>query len=110
MQRTLPLLLALSGLLLAACGQGGRELAPTAPGLDTPAAPANPQTPTPPRAEGGLRAGAAAVDASWHFGASAGQFAATGAGIDNARGFDPYVHSIRTVSYTHLTLPTKRIV
>ena len=97
MQRTLPLLLALSGLLLAACGQGGRELAPTAPGLDTPAAPANPQTPTPPRAEGGLRAGAAAVDASWHFGASAGQFAATGAGIDNARGFDPYVHSIRKV-------------
>lgn len=43
------------------------------------------------------RAGAAVVDASWHFGASAGQFSATGIGINNGRGFDPYAHAVRKV-------------
>lgn len=43
------------------------------------------------------RAGAAVVDASWHFGASAGQFAETGHGINEGRGYDPYSHSTRKV-------------
>ena len=39
------------------------------------------------------RAGAAVIEASWHLGASAGQFSATGAGIAGGRGYDPYQHS-----------------
>ncbi|HEX4872648.1 MAG TPA: hypothetical protein VFV27_10065 [Nevskiaceae bacterium] len=43
------------------------------------------------------RAGVAAVDASWHLGASAGQFSATGAGIARNAGFDPFGHATRKV-------------
>jgi uncharacterized protein YjdB/predicted transcriptional regulator with HTH domain len=43
------------------------------------------------------RAGVAIADASWHLGASAGQFAETGVGIARDAGFDPYVHSVRKV-------------
>ncbi|MGB1557111.1 MAG: hypothetical protein ACPHCJ_04945 [Oceanococcaceae bacterium] len=91
-----PMPILLCALLLTACGQGGRELGSVGAVRATPA-PSQPGEPTPPRDGGGLRAGVAVVDASWHFGASAGQFAASGAGIDNGRGFDPYVHSVRKV-------------
>ncbi len=57
--------------------------------------------PTPPpsqsRQESSARAGVAVVDASWHFGASAGQFSGTGVGIAEGRGFDPYTHAVRKV-------------
>lgn len=43
------------------------------------------------------RAGVAVVDASWHLGASAGQFSDTGVGIAREAGFDPYMHSVRKV-------------
>lgn len=43
------------------------------------------------------RAGVASRDASWHLGASAGQFANSGAGIARDAGFDPYGHSTRKV-------------
>nr|MBV6630850.1 hypothetical protein [Oceanococcus sp. HetDA_MAG_MS8] len=78
---------------LLACGQGGRD------GLSSrdAATPSQPHADGASRAEDGFLAGVASVDASWHLGASAGQFAATGVGIDNARGFDPYMHSIRKV-------------
>ena len=44
-----------------------------------------------------VRAGAAVVDASWHVGASAGQYASDGTfGVDPAAGtYDPTVHSYR---------------
>lgn len=54
-------------------------------------------SPVTPAGDGVARAGAAVMDASWHMGPSAGQFAATGAGIDGGRGFDPYLHSTRKV-------------
>lgn len=50
-----------------------------------------------PTGDGTARAGAAVVDATWHFGASAGQFSATGAGIADGRGYDPYNHATRKV-------------
>jgi glycerophosphoryl diester phosphodiesterase len=46
---------------------------------------------------GQARAGVAIKDASWHLGASAGQFSATGVGIARDRGYDPYGHSVRKV-------------
>lgn len=43
-----------------------------------------------------VRAGATAVDASWHVGASAGQYASDGSFVDPAAGnYDPTVHSYR---------------
>lgn len=79
----------LLALLLMSC-QGGRE-------IESP----NPVIPVSDGQIGDDRslakAGVAVVDASWHFGASAGQFAATGTGIDEGRGFDPYTHSTRKV-------------
>ncbi|HEY0974572.1 MAG TPA: Ig-like domain-containing protein, partial [Solimonas sp.] len=48
-------------------------------------------------ATGVARAGVAQRDASWHLGASAGQFAATGVGVARTSGFDPYMHSVRKV-------------
>lgn len=53
--------------------------------------------PGPGTGDGQARAGVAVKDASWHLGASAGQFAATGVGIASDRGFDPYGHSTRKV-------------
>jgi glycerophosphoryl diester phosphodiesterase len=50
-----------------------------------------------PAGGGTARAGVAVKDASWHLGASAGQFSATGVGIAADRGFDPYGHSVRKV-------------
>ena len=50
-----------------------------------------------PTGDGTAKAGAAVVDATWHFGASAGQFSATGAGIADGRGYDPYNHATRKV-------------
>ena len=47
-----------------------------------------------PAAGGAVRAGAAAVDASWHVGASAGQYAETGSFV-GAHGVDPNTHSYR---------------
>ena len=47
-----------------------------------------------PAAGGPVRAGAAAVDASWHVGASAGQYAETGSFV-GAHGVDPTTHSYR---------------
>jgi hypothetical protein len=45
---------------------------------------------------GTVRAGAAAVDASWHVGASAGQYASDGSFVDHESGtFDPTAHSTR---------------
>jgi hypothetical protein len=53
--------------------------------------------PTPALAQGQLRAGAAAVDASWHVGASAGQYASD---PQIEGGFDPTTHStIKAGSY-----------
>jgi hypothetical protein len=50
-------------------------------------------------AAGPVRAGAAAVDASWHVGASAGQYATDGSFV-GAHGVDPTTHSYRrTASY-----------
>src|SRR5829696_7044054 len=47
----------------------------------------------------GVRAGAAAVDASWHVGASAGQYADDGTPVGE-HGVDPGAHSTRrTPSY-----------
>lgn len=54
----------------------------------------NPLPPVPSRVS---RAGVAERDASWHLGASAGQFADSGAGIARDAGFDPYGHSTRKV-------------
>ncbi len=49
-----------------------------------------------PAAAGQLKAGAADVDASWHVGASAGQYASDGTPVDPANGnYDPYAHSTR---------------
>jgi hypothetical protein len=43
-----------------------------------------------------IRAGAATVDASWHVGASAGQYASDGTFVEPAEGtYDPTVHSYR---------------
>ena len=43
-----------------------------------------------------IRAGAATVDASWHVGASAGQYASDGSFVDPASGnYDPTAHSYR---------------
>ena len=47
-----------------------------------------------PAAGGQVRAGAAAVDASWHVGASAGQYATDGSFV-GAHGMDPTTHSYR---------------
>ena len=47
-----------------------------------------------PAAGGPVRAGAAAVDASWHIGASAGQYATDGSFV-GAHGVDPTTHSYR---------------
>ncbi len=81
-------------LFLTAC-EGGRL--PT--GSDTRnSTPAETAAPDPdPRAGEVARAGVAVVDASWHFGASAGQFSDTGTGVANGRGFDPYTHAVRKV-------------
>ncbi|MDQ3729884.1 MAG: hypothetical protein M3355_09885 [Actinomycetota bacterium] len=50
----------------------------------------------PAAAQAEVRAGAAAVDASWHVGASAGQYASDGSFVDPADGtYDPTVHSYR---------------
>jgi hypothetical protein len=46
---------------------------------------------------GGSKAGVGERDASWHLGASAGQFSSTGVGIAREAGFDPYGHSVRKV-------------
>ncbi|HYH60185.1 MAG TPA: neutral/alkaline non-lysosomal ceramidase N-terminal domain-containing protein [Thermoleophilaceae bacterium] len=43
-------------------------------------------------AAAGLQAGVAQVDASWHVGSGAGQYASTGSFVDQ-HGFDPSVHS-----------------
>jgi len=52
--------------------------------------------PAAPAAAGQLKAGAADVDASWHVGASAGQYASDGTPVDPANGnYDPYAHSTR---------------
>ncbi|HUR40001.1 MAG TPA: CehA/McbA family metallohydrolase [Verrucomicrobiae bacterium] len=53
--------------------------------------------PQAPQGDGKSYAGVAIKDASWHLGASAGQFAASGAGIARDRGYDPYGHSTRKV-------------
>jgi hypothetical protein len=45
-------------------------------------------------AAGGLQAGVAVVDASWHVGASAGQYASDGT-FAGDHGLDPTVHSVR---------------
>ena len=47
-----------------------------------------------PAAGGAVRAGVAAVDASWHVGASAGQYATTGSFV-GVHGVDPTTHSYR---------------
>ena len=50
----------------------------------------------PAAASGAVKAGVASVDATWHVGASAGQYASDGTPIDAASGnFDPTLHSIR---------------
>jgi Neutral/alkaline non-lysosomal ceramidase, N-terminal len=48
---------------------------------------------------GNVRAGVASVDASWHVGASAGQYASDGTLVDHDDGiFDPTAHSVRRKS------------
>src|SRR4051812_5118500 len=47
---------------------------------------------------GQLKAGAAALDASWHVGASAGQYASDGSFVDENGTFDPTGHSTRRKS------------
>jgi Neutral/alkaline non-lysosomal ceramidase, N-terminal len=55
--------------------------------------------PATPAADGPVRAGVAAVDASWHVGASAGQYASDGTFV-GVHGADPTTHSYRrTASY-----------
>ena len=51
-------------------------------------------SPATPAAGGPVRAGVAAVDASWHVGASAGQYATDGSFV-GAHGADPTTHSYR---------------
>src|SRR4051794_5448938 len=46
-------------------------------------------------ASGQLEAGAAAVDASWHVGASAGQYASDGTFIGDSAEFNPTAESVR---------------
>ena len=48
----------------------------------------------PAAAEAGVKAGAAEVDASWHVGASAGQYASDGTFVSD-HGVDPNTHSVR---------------
>ncbi|MEN8718714.1 MAG: hypothetical protein ABF296_00465 [Oceanococcaceae bacterium] len=83
--------------LLQACGEGGRTLENGARGQSPASDADSPPLVDMPRADGVARAGAAIVDASWHFGASAGQFSATGVGLEGGRGFDPYAHAVRKV-------------
>src|SRR4051795_1486029 len=47
---------------------------------------------------GEVRAGAAVVDASWHVGASAGQYASDGSFVSTDQGVDPTMHSTRRAS------------
>src|SRR3954454_2362542 len=47
---------------------------------------------------GQVRAGVAAVDASWHVGASAGQYASDGSFVSTDQGIDPTTHSTRRAS------------
>ena len=50
----------------------------------------------PAAAQGAVKAGVAEVDASWHVGASAGQYASDGSAVDPANGnYDPTMHSTR---------------
>jgi Neutral/alkaline non-lysosomal ceramidase, N-terminal len=50
------------------------------------------------RADGHVRAGVAAVDASWHVGASAGQYASDGSFVSTDQGVDPTMHSTKRAS------------
>src|SRR4051794_18278708 len=45
-----------------------------------------------------VRAGVASVDASWHVGASAGQYASDGSFVSTDQGIDPTMHSTRRAS------------
>src|SRR3954453_19824902 len=47
---------------------------------------------------GQVRAGVAAVDASWHVGAAAGQYASDGSFVSTDQGVDPTMHSTRRAS------------
>ncbi len=51
----------------------------------------------PAAAQGAVKAGAAEVDASWHVGASAGQYASDGT-FASEEGLDPHTHSTRRAS------------
>src|ERR671921_528975 len=51
-----------------------------------------------PAQAGQVRAGVAAVDASWHVGASAGQYASDGSFVSTDQGIDPTMHSTRRAS------------
>ncbi len=51
----------------------------------------------PAAAQGAVKAGAAEVDASWHVGASAGQYASDGTFVSD-HGVDPNTHSVRRAS------------
>jgi hypothetical protein len=90
--------------LVAQCGGAGAPaaLCETA-GLvqqavsDAVSALSDPQPPAADQPAGPARAGVAQRDASWHLGASAGQFAGTGAAVARAQGFDPCVHSVKKV-------------
>ena len=60
-----------------------------------------------PAAGGQVRAGAAAVDASWHVGASAGQYATDGSFV-GAHGVDPATHSYRKNALLRHPVPPQR--
>ncbi len=50
------------------------------------------------RADGRVNAGVASVDASWHVGASAGQYASDGSFVSADQGVDPTMHSTKRAS------------
>ncbi len=83
MKKTIKLLFtafALCALFLTACS--GPSAAPPSDPPPRDGEPNDPPT-DPPDYSGAAQAGAAVIDASWHLGASAGQFSESGHGIDN---------------------------
>src|SRR3954462_7477120 len=70
---------------------GGGKLASAAIAVAALLAPAAAQA-------GQVRAGVAAVDASWHVGASAGQYASDGSFVSTDQGIDPTTHSTKRAS------------
>jgi len=91
--RTLIVLGVVAAVLLPAPVLAARSGPPSEWGLDRAATVSGKALPAGPTS-GRVRAGAAVVDASWHVGASAGQYATDGTSV-GPHGVDPNLHSTR---------------